>query len=36
MFGNGISRMTQENERLVADYRDESAEGSIGLSDETI
>ena len=26
--------MTQENERLVADSCDESAEGSIGLSGE--
>ena len=34
MFGDGSCRMTHENERLVADFRDESAEGSIGLSGE--
>ena len=35
MFGDGCScRMISENERLVADSFDESAEGLIGLSGE--
>ena len=37
MFGDGCScRMIHENERLVADSCDESAEGSIGLSGEVL
>ena len=36
MFGDGSCRMIHENERLVADSCDESAEGSIGLSGKVL